>query len=103
MKRPNPFSRFMNSLTRLVTNDPVFKHRPLNAITYNSLANQGKIKQIHLVKNSDGNCTGYITVEKKQIPIVSEGSSLKFGLSPHVMFDVTQETEITHFLNTLNA
>lgn len=103
MARQLPITRFLDSLTRLITSNPVIKHRPLNAVTFNNWSNPGKINQIEMRRCDTDTCKGYLTVNDKEIPLTSKGTVIKFGESPGVEFDISQRLEIEHFLNAVNV
>lgn len=93
MNERNALTSFINSMYRLVENRPVFKHRPLKAITVNF--HRG-IRSIHLARVEDGVFKGYVDTRAGKFDLNVKENKLIIGtISPDV-FDLSDKAGITH-------
>ena len=94
-----PLSRFVDSLQRMVKDQRVFKHRPLNGVTFTPLF-KGNVQRID-IRRTEGEISGFVKLKKHQIKVTVDDQKVIFdGVRS---FHVDDKAGIVHFLTEINS
>lgn len=83
----------------MVKNQSVFKHRPLNGVTFNPIPD-GNIQSI-IVKRKDEEIKGLIKLKDREVLITVENETVKIGNNGH--YHIDDKPGLVHFLTILNS
>ncbi len=95
----HPLNRFIDSFQRMVKGSSVFKHRPLNGVTFNPISD-GNIKSI-IIRRKDDEIKGVVKLRNREVSIIVEKETVKFGNSES--YHIDDKPGLTHFLTILNS
>lgn len=95
----HPLNRFIDSFQRMVKGNPVFKHRPLNGVTFNPISD-GNIKSI-VVRRKDDEVKGVVKLHDREVSITVEQETVKFGNAGS--YHIDDKPGLVHFLTILNS